>query len=204
MAEQYMTQEAFIKTILCCVLMTFLLSGCGKKSVGPEISQSRKPEGRLIGDGTSQSFDETDGNFGEGELESLDRTGTSLSLDNMSDEHKQKYGRSTSPLLPVFFAFDEASINSTQLDNLNSSGRYLLQEKSPRLVIEGNCDERGTADYNLALGELRAISVKKYLANLGIDPEKMTTTSYGSQRPLFLGSDEESWAGNRRVDLILP
>jgi peptidoglycan-associated lipoprotein len=200
-----MTQEAFIKIVLCCVLTTFFLSGCGKKSVNPDgISQSRKPEGHLIGDETSQSFDETDGNFGEGGLESLDSTGTYLSLDNMGDEYKQKYGRSAAPLLPVYFAFDSVSINSTQFDNLNSNGRYLLEEKSPRLVIEGNCDERGTADYNLALGELRAISVKKYLANLGVDPGKMTTTSYGSQRPLFLGSDEESWTGNRRVDLVLP
>lgn len=199
-----MTQKAFIKMVLCCVITTFLFSGCGKKSVNSdEISQSRKPEGNLIDGETSQSFDETDGNFGEGGLESLDRTGTYLSPDNMSDEDKKKYGRSTSPLLPVYFAFDGASINTTQFDNLNSSGRYLLGEKSPSLVIEGNCDERGTADYNLALGELRAISVKRYLGNLGVDPEKMTTTSYGSQRPLFLGSDEESWAGNRRVDLIL-
>lgn len=200
-----MTQETFIKIVLCCVLTTFLLSGCGKKSVNPDgTSHSRKPEGRLIGDETAQSFDETDGNFGEGGLESLDSTGTYLSPDNLSDEYKQKYGRSTAPLLPIYFAFDGASINSTQFDNLNSNGRYLLEENSPRLVIEGNCDERGTADYNLALGELRAMSVMRYLANLGVDPGKMTTTSYGSQRPLFLGSDEESWVGNRRVDLMLP
>ncbi|TKB10237.1 OmpA family protein [Desulforhopalus sp. IMCC35007] len=200
-----MTKTNIINTLLCCVLATSLLSGCGKKSVSSdEISQSRKPEGRLIGDGASQSIEETDGNFGMGELESLDRTGTPLSADNMSEEHKRKYGRSTGPLMPIYFAFDSSSINSTQFDNLGSNGRYLLEKKSPRLVIEGNCDQRGTADYNLALGELRAISVKKYLANLGVDPAQMTTTSYGSQRPLFLGSDEESMAGNRRVDLILP
>ena len=200
-----MTQDAFIKTALCCVLTIFLLSGCGKKSVNPgEISQSRKPEGYQIGDKTSQSFEEVDGDFSEGSLESLDSTETTFASDNMSEEYKQKYGRSTAPLLPIYFAFDSASINTTQLDNLNSSGRYLMDEGSPSLIIEGNCDERGTADYNLALGELRAISVKKYLVNLGVDPGQMTTTSYGSQRPLFLGSDEDSMGGNRRVDLVLP
>lgn len=200
-----MTQNTVIKIALCCVLTTFLLSGCGKKSVNSdEISQSRKPEGRLIGDGASQTIDETEGDFAMGELESLDRTGTPLSSDNMSDEQKRKYGRSTGPLMPIYFAFDSSSINTTQFDNLNSNGRYLLEKKSPRLVIEGNCDQRGTADYNLALGELRALSVKKYLANQGVDPAKMTTTSYGSQRPLFLSNDEEAWAGNRRVDLVLP
>lgn len=200
-----MTHTTFFKILLCCLLSTFLLSGCGKKSVSPgEVSQSRKPEGRLIGDGGDQSFVETDESFGEGGLESLDKTGAYPNPDEMSDEHKQKYGRSTLPLLPVYFGFDSASVNSTQFENLENNGRYLIGENSPRLVIEGNCDDRGTADYNLALGELRAISVKKYLVNLGVDAEKMTTTSYGSQRPLFLGSDEESWAGNRRVDLILP
>lgn len=200
-----MTQKTFVKIILCCLLATTFLSGCGKKSVNPgEISQSRKPEGRLIGDGPSQSLSETEGDYGEGELESLDNTGANLNSDTMSDEYKQTYGRSTAPLLPVYFAFDSSSVNSTQFENLNSSGRYLLNKNSPNLVIEGNCDERGTADYNLALGELRAISVKKYLANLGVDPGKMTTTSYGSQRQLFFGSDEKALAGNRRVDLVLP
>lgn len=158
----------------------------------------------MIGDGSDQSFSEMEDDFAEGGLESLDKTGAYNGSDEMSDAHKQKYGRSTVPLLPVYFAFDSASINSTQLENLDTSGRYLIEENSPRLIIEGNCDDRGTADYNLALGELRAISVKKYLVNLGVDPDKMTTTSYGSQRPLFLGNDEESWAGNRRVDLVLP
>ncbi len=198
-----MTHTTFLKILVCCLLSTFLLSGCGKKSVN-EVSQGRKPEGRLIGDGGDQSFNETEDNYGEGSLESLDKTSTYPGSDEMSDAHKHKYGRSTVPLLPVYFGFDSASIKSTQFDNLDSNGRYLIGENSPRLVIEGNCDDRGTADYNLALGELRAISVKKYLVNLGVDPEKMTTTSYGSQRPLFLGNDEESWAGNRRVDLVLP
>ena len=72
------------------------------------------------------------------------------------------------------------------------------------IVIEGNCDERGTADYNLALGELRIINVKKYLVNLGISENRITTISFGSERPLYLGSDEVSWAMNRRADLIIP
>jgi len=200
-----MTSTNVFKIALGCVLATFLLTGCGKKSVNQnEISQGRKPEGRLIGDGSSQPIDETDGDYGEGSLESLDTTANYQSSDNLSEEHKQKFGRSTVPLLPVFFSFDSISINETQFNNLDSNGRYLLDENSPKLIIEGNCDQRGTADYNLALGEQRAVSVKRYLANLGVDPGTMTTTSYGSERPLFLGSDEDSWAGNRRVDLILP
>jgi len=199
-----MIRKTFYIALLCC-LSVFIMTGCGKKQVSPqEISDSRKPEGRLIEGAGSQDISETDGNFNVGDLESLERTGNGLGLDNTSDEYKQKYGRSTAPLLPVFFDFDSASINTTQFDNLNESGQYLLEHKSSQVVIEGNCDERGTNDYNLALGEMRALNVKKYLMNLGVEPGRMTTVSYGSQRPLFLGSDEQAWAGNRRVDLVLP
>lgn len=200
-----MKQKNSIKLILCCVLTALLLSGCGKKSVNSvESVQSRKPEGHLIGGSTDQVVDENDANFSAGELEPLDGTGAGFDADSMSDEQKWKYGRSTLPLLPVYFGFDSSSIDTRQFDNLNSSGQYLLENESPRLLLEGNCDERGTSDYNLALGELRALSVKKYLVNLGVDPEKVTTISYGSERPLFDGHDEDAYAGNRRVDLVLP
>jgi peptidoglycan-associated lipoprotein len=199
-----MMRRTFYIALLCC-LSAFFMTGCGKKQVSlQEISDSRKPEGRLIEGAGSQDVSETDGKFSEGDLESLDRSGEGLVFGNTSDEHKQKYGRSTAPLLPVYFDFDSASISTTQFDNLNENGQYLLGHKSSQVVIEGNCDERGTNDYNLALGEMRALNVKKYLMHLGVEPGRMTTVSYGSQHPLFLGSDEQSWAGNRRVDLVLP
>ena len=124
----------------------------------------------------------------------LNRTGVNpLAPDTTSLEYRRQYGRSTAPLLPVYFDFDSSAINVNQFDSLNESGAYLVENSSPNLVIEGNCDERGTVDYNLALGELRAISVKKYLINIGVDGSRIKTISYGSERPLFPGSDEESW-----------
>jgi len=200
-----MNQTILKTSVLCCIVTTALFAGCGKKTVSPElVEDGRKPEGRLIGGAATPLENEDDGNYAEGGLESLDTTGTPFPPDNTSDEYKQRYGRSTAPLLPVYFAFDSSSIDSDQLENLNTDGRYILDNGSARVVLEGNCDQRGTADYNLALGELRAKNVKKYLINLGVEPARMTTVSYGSERPLFLGSDESSWAGNRRVDLVLP
>ena len=147
----------------------------------------------------------TDGSVTAGELEGLDKTGTNpLAEDTTSQEYRRQYGRSSAPLMPVYFDFDSSSLNVDQLDGLNKSGSYLLENSSTKLVVEGNCDERGTADYNLALGELRAINVKKYLVNIDVDGNRIKTVSYGSQRPLFYKSDEESWAANRRADLVLP
>ncbi len=193
-----------IKTVFCCLLVTVLFVGCGKKTVSTgDIAEGMKPEGRLIGQDTDRAEDVTDGDFAEGALESLATTGTPLPPDNMSDEYKQMYGRSTEPLLPVYFGFDSASVESDQFDNLNIDGQYLMTQSTADVVLEGNCDQRGTADYNLALGDLRARNVKKYLVNLGVEPGRMRTVSYGSERPLYPGSDEMSWAGNRRVDLVL-
>lgn len=196
--------ETCITSLACGVIFLAILSGCGNKDVQPSgISSSIKPEGRLI-EKKEPEGDITTDSFGAGELESLDETGRiPLSEDTSSTEYRQTYGRSTAPLMPIYFDFDSSSINVNQLDTLDADGTYLIENKSTQLVIEGNCDERGTPDYNLALGELRAINVKKYLVNFGIDSGRITTVSYGSQRPLFPGSDETSWAANRRADLII-
>jgi len=71
------------------------------------------------------------------------------------------------------------------------------------IVIEGNCDERGTNEYNLALGERRAINVKEYMINLGVDATRIRTISYGEERPLFIGQNELDWSQNRRADFIV-
>ncbi len=194
-----------MSTLLCLAVVFFISTGCAKKQVDQGVvSTSLKPEGHLIagaGDGAAEAGD----SLTAGDLESLDRTGINpLAADATSLEYRRQYGRSTAPLLPVYFDFDSSAINVNQLGRLNESGSYLVENSSPNLVIEGNCDERGTVDYNLALGELRAISVKKYLVNIGVDSNRIKTISYGSERPLFPGSDEESWAANRRADLVLP
>ncbi len=197
------TGKDVLTALVCCLAFALFFTGCGKKTVDSNgVSGSRKPEGRLVESAGEQDQNLSEG-YAAGDLEPLDQEGQG-SLENTSTaEYQAIYGRSTAPLLPVFFDFDSSSINVDQLADLNNSGSYLLENKSDNLVVEGNCDERGTADYNLALGELRAINVKKYLVNLGVADARITTISYGSQRPLFLGSDEETWAANRRADLLI-
>lgn len=75
-------------------------------------------------------------------------------------------------------------------------------KSSKRVVIEGHCDERGTSEYNMALGERRASMAKEYMVNLGVQPERMTTVSYGEERPFAAGSNEEAWALNRRAHFV--
>ena len=189
---------------LLCLTVTVIFSGCAKKTGYENISDDQKPEGQGMLSQLSGSQD-NNANFAEGDLESLDSTGTNPWLeDATSAEYKATYGRSTAPLLPIYFAFDSSAIDVDQFDTLNSNVRYLKENESMDVVIEGNCDERGTADYNIALGEQRAQSVRKYLLNYGIGDNRISTISFGAERPLYPESNETAWAANRRADLVLP
>jgi len=117
--------------------------------------------------------------------------------------HEVLEGRTSAPLLPIYFDFDKSNIKAEQRDRLEKNASMLKQNQSSRIRIEGNCDERGNNEYNMALGERRAQSAKKYLVNLGIHNDRMHTISYGEEKPLLHGHDEYSWAQNRRDDFVI-
>lgn len=98
----------------------------------------------------------------------------------------------------VFFDFDKSNIRPDQRATLEKQAAWLKTYPQVKLTIEGHCDERGTREYNLALGERRANSVKDFLVALGINPDRLQTISYGKERPVALGHNEEAWAQNRR------
>ena len=98
----------------------------------------------------------------------------------------------------VFFGFDKYDLSGEARRTLELQSAWLKKYPQYKVVVEGHADERGTREYNLALGERRANSVKDYLVALGIDPSRVETISYGKERPVALGLDEESWAKNRR------
>ncbi|BDW96503.1 peptidoglycan-associated lipoprotein [Thalassospira tepidiphila] len=98
----------------------------------------------------------------------------------------------------VFFGFDKYDLAGEARRTLELQAAWLKKYPQYKVVVEGHADERGTREYNLALGERRANSVKDYLIALGIDPSRIETISYGKERPVALGHDEESWGKNRR------
>jgi peptidoglycan-associated lipoprotein len=99
----------------------------------------------------------------------------------------------------IFFDTDKSDVDDPDKATLQSQAAWLQKNPQARVTIEGHADERGTREYNLALGERRANSAKNYLASLGIDAGRLTVISYGKERPDALGSDEASWAKNRRA-----
>lgn len=112
-------------------------------------------------------------------------------------------GRTTGPMLPVYFGFDNYSIRTDQKSRMNVNAEFLKEQESVNIRIEGNCDPKGTREYNLALGEKRALSAKKYLVTLGISASRITTVSLGEEKILLRGHDEMAWAQNRRDDFII-
>jgi peptidoglycan-associated lipoprotein len=99
----------------------------------------------------------------------------------------------------IYFETDRYNVDAEDATVLASQAEWLKRYPSTRVTIEGHCDERGTRDYNLALGDRRANAAKNYLASLGISPSRISVISYGKERPDAMGSDEASWARNRRA-----
>ena len=199
-------KRKIIRTIVLSALFGSLVlfgNGCEKKVVNT-------PDGSDLSGGKNIEYPNADG-YSEnslGKSGNLGDTGKNggkgnLSLnsdDDQSDAYKREHGRCSPGLTPVYFDFDQSTIKSDQTSKLVSNANFLKKNQNARIVIEGNCDTKGTNEYNMALGERRALSAKNYLINLGIDSGRLRTVSYGEERPLFSGQDESSFALNRRDD----
>ena len=103
----------------------------------------------------------------------------------------------------IYFDFDDSTLSGQAQELLKQKAMWLQDNPDANVVIEGHCDDRGTNAYNLALGERRAESVKTFLVNLGISAMKLTTISYGEEKPVDTGQNEEAWAKNRRAAFVL-
>ena len=119
---------------------------------------------------------------------------TNRSLDDLNRD---------SPLKPAFFVLDSADLHDAARAVVNANADMLRKYPSWVITIEGHCDERGTAEYNLALGERRAVAVKTYLVSLGIAPDRLRTVSYGKEFPFDPGHTDESWQKNRRAQFVI-
>jgi peptidoglycan-associated lipoprotein len=108
-----------------------------------------------------------------------------------------------SPFQPVFYLLDSYEVDTAGQQALNANAGLLKKYPTWVITIEGHCDERGTAEYNLALGEKRALSAKTYLVSLGIPADRLRTVSYGKEFPFDPGHDENAWSKNRRAHFVV-
>ena len=203
----------FLAATLCLSLLA--LAGCGPKQVSPYTpTGNNMPEGSALDGGMGNITEEMgagsgqDGGLGAGGTEGLDATGgsgsnLSFAGDNQSDAYKREHGRPSPEMRPIYFEFDQSSIRSDQIPSMEHNGSYLKSNPTRSVLVEGNTDDRGTNEYNLALGERRAVAARNYLVEFGIEESRIRTVSYGEERPLFTGQSEDEFAHNRRDDFIL-
>ena len=107
------------------------------------------------------------------------------------------------PLEDIHFEFDKSTLTTEAKNSLTKKAQWLKRNSEVTVIIEGHCDERGTNEYNIALGDRRAASTMNFMVNLGIAPSRFTTISYGEERPLAAGHNENAWSKNRRAHFAI-
>ena len=178
------------KMITCLTVMVFLcssfllLSACAKKQI--QVSESV----------TSPSYDTEKPSISteeqrKAEIQELEKA---KKLEDQISEFETSH---------IFFDFDSSDLKQESKDNLKEDAAWLNKNASFSIQIEGHCDERGTNEYNLALGDRRAHAAKKFLVSLGVSCDRITTISYGEERPAYPEHNEDAWAKNRRDEINL-
>jgi peptidoglycan-associated lipoprotein len=145
---------------------------------------------------SSSSKSKSDGSIGNENIASVN-DGEGLEISGSSDDSK------AGPLKSVYFPFNSSQITEDTKEALNNNAEFLKGNSSVEVQIEGHCDERGGVQYNLALGERRANAVKNYLVALGVESTRITTISFGKERPVSFGHSEEAWGQNRRGNFVV-
>jgi len=207
-----MKQSVFSTLVYSVAIGSLVLlgSGCSKKSVVPPVSSPSASSGGMSSGNDINyppaEYSETsiEGTLDDGGL-MAGSDGQNLMVDGSMDSSSKEYlmtrGRSSENLSPIYYNFDQFTIRADMVDRMIANADY-IQQSGIRIIIEGNCDERGTNEYNLALGEKRALSAKQYLVDLGVNENVLRTVSYGEERPLFTEQDEFSYEQNRRTDFV--
>jgi peptidoglycan-associated lipoprotein len=179
--------------VITLMLVIALVAGCGKKkqpatmpAPAPEVPEVTTPS-----EAPAQPVEEATP-VPQPTLEE-DAIG-GRSLDDLNRD---------SPLKPAFFGLDSAELDAEGQATVQANAELLKKYSSWSITIEGHCDERGTAEYNLALGERRAMAVRTYLVSLGISPDRLRTVSYGKEFPFDPAHNEEAWSKNRRAHFVI-
>ena len=184
------------QTILLVLVALVLAVGCGKKRPPAVLTE---PGARASAYPPATATPEPEQPVTEGpDIAAVtpgNPSGEDFSVNDATGEN--------GPLEDIRFDYDKAEISDAARATLEKHGLWLQNHRAAKVTIEGHCDERGTVDYNLALGDKRARAVRDYLASLGVAGERMHTVSLGKERPLDAGNNEQAFAKNRRAHFVV-
>lgn len=192
-----MLKKKHIQPLLLCILVLGLamVVSCGKQAPGPgeAADQPGMTESELMDAERAAREAERQAAMEEQEIEARRKAEQEAGLTEA--EARQQFVNEK-----VYFGFDDSALSPEARDALRDKIQWLRANPDQCVIIEGHCDERGTDEYNLALGSRRAESVKNFIVKSGIDASRLSTISYGEERPAVEGSNEEAWAKNRRAE----
>jgi peptidoglycan-associated lipoprotein len=189
-----MRREAKTLTALA-ILLTVVVGACGKKT--PPVARPMPPPSSNASGGAPTAPPEPPRPVAEPvpvPPMPVEDTIGSRSLDDLNRD---------SPLRPLFYQLDSAEVDAEGQQILQANAAVLKKYPTWQVTIEGHCDERGTAEYNLALGERRALAAKNYLVSLGIPADKVRTVSYGKEFPFDPAHEDAAWSKNRRAHFVI-
>lgn len=207
----------YTKLFVLACLLAFLTACSNNKTqdgllvddiIAAEMLTSDSYSDELLEDGESYDPDllDSEGNYIGGSGTGATALADNLSsLDGLGSSSAQSGSFNNQIALPaittIYFGFDQSNISSKFQDVLNGHAAYLINNPSARITLEGHCDERGTREYNLALGERRGNAVLNYLALQGVKSSQLNVVSYGKEKPAIRGNSAEAYSANRRVEL---
>ena len=180
--------------LLLVIFVAFLAPSCGKKEIRSEPVMSEEEARRKAEEEARRREMEKQAGVRE---ESLTEEGL------REEKEKTRFERDMFENEDILFEFDSAKLSDEAQQILRNKAEWLRENSRAQVIIEGHCDERGTNEYNLALGDRRAFSAKSFLVDLGIDQSRLTTVSYGEERPLDLRSVEDASTKNRRAHFVI-
>ena len=200
---------SMMKAVAVCGMLAFAVTGCkyddeeaagtGDAAVATDVAT----DGGETATGSDIATD-----AGAATAEAVDVNADTSSLDaaigNVPFDQDSNYARCTDvDFAPVYFGFDASNLPSGEMAKIEAVAQHLQSKADRVVIIEGNCDERGSNEYNLSLGDLRATSIRTYLETIGIAPNRIQTKSYGEEKPAVVGHDESAWAKNRRGEFAI-
>ncbi len=191
--------------IICCGALALAVTGCKYDDPNPDDLANNGPQ-----DVVSENAGGADDMNAAKDLDSAaeaDPNADETGLDSVTGvpfDQDPNYARCTDvDFAPVYFGFDASQLAPSELAKIEAVAQHLQAKPGRVVIVEGNCDERGSNEYNLSLGDLRAISIRDYLVSLGIDAKRIQSKSYGEEKPAVPGHDEGAWSKNRRGEFAV-
>ena len=199
-----MKRKSYIVSVIFVLCIGLILMGCPKKTVVKDEPSAKAEVAKMEAERVAK----------EKEMEAKEKEATRLKEEQAKKEFERSLVAKRTPgiegevfesslLKPIFFDFDKYDIRPADTEILKGNSAFLKKFPNVKIQIEGHCDERGTNEYNLALGERRANSTKKYLTSLGVTADRVSTISYGEEKPMDPSHNEEAWTKNRRAHFVI-